>query len=309
MTRLRAEVTRSVPADQARAVLLRLDRAEAALAAGRTFQALYDIEPAWETAAIARFVASAADVTTPEAFDARWQAVGPPGTDAGDTRALPLVVEAIAASAGLRGPVTYRASRPYAVDSDLKSGLYYLGESQVLGQFAAFARALPWAPAGDRPALRPLGAEIDALEREVTTAYERMARADHQAYMLASVTLKRARAANDAGQHSAALLEYLFARLRFGPLRGSAPAGLTPDRVQALRARLAGRTDHTVAQLFVDLAEAWSTGTDQALRRSAALVADEVIPAYFAALGPPVTSTTEAAEAAVTITLVRWPYT
>jgi hypothetical protein len=74
------------------------------------------------------------------------------------------------------------------------------------------------------------------------------------------------------------------------------------------RAALPAGTDHSIAQLFIEMAEAALQGSTDAVRRGAALIVGDVLPAYHAALRP-AASTTAADPAAVTITLVRWPFT
>ena len=44
----------------------------------------------------------------------------------------------------IAGPSTYQASRPYAEDAGTEAGLYYLGESQAVMNYAAFVRGGTW---------------------------------------------------------------------------------------------------------------------------------------------------------------------
>ena len=59
LPRVRSQIAASVPEDQRAALLQRLDRAEAALKAARTYQALYLLEAPYEGAAAFAFAASA----------------------------------------------------------------------------------------------------------------------------------------------------------------------------------------------------------------------------------------------------------
>jgi hypothetical protein len=128
----------------------------------------------------------------------------------------------------------------------------------------------------------------------------------------ANATLKQARELDQAGLAHGALLRYLEAVLRAAPLT-SAVARLDAEaaarRAAEVAPSLAG-ADHSLARLFVELAlgEAEEPGADGSGAVEAAAVFDAVLPRYFAALGPaPVRPSRP--DAAVTVTLVRWPYT
>jgi hypothetical protein len=306
--RVRGEVAGAVPGPQQTPILARLDRAQAALDRRRDYLALYLLESAYESSAAFAF-AKDAGVTTPDAFLARWRAAGMPATPAAVSGRRPAVVEAIAAAADGRAPATYQASRPYAEDAGLDGGLYYLGESRALAAFALLARSLSWPDAGRRPAFRSIAAEIAALDAEMTAKYETMARADHPAYITASAALKQAKSLNDEGRYEAALFEYLLTRYLFAPLSGPAAAEATGARIAAARATLDPGVDHSLAELFLQLADEGVSGSVPAQRRGAAAALDDVLPAYYAAVAPPATTTSAVAPAAVTITLVRWPFT
>ena len=309
METARAGLTADAPDDQRAAPLARLDRAKKALDAGRTYLAAYLTEGPWEGARNFALVKSSAGITTTDAFLKTWTTMGEPKpTPAPAGKTLPAFVEAIAAVAEARGPITYHASRPYAEDGGMFGGLYYLADSHSVMQFAAVIRAFDWPSAGQRPAFRSITGEINAFDMDMTTAYETMEKANHPTYIQASAALKQARTLNDRGQFTGALFEYLLSRYLFAPLRGTQPAGdPSVERVNAARAELAAGTDHSIAEMFLQLAdEQFALGGDA--RRNTASVLDDVIPAYRLAIAPP-TATTTAANAQVTITLVRWPFT
>src|SRR5262245_28965421 len=77
LSRVRVQIKSSVPADQHAPLVERLDRAQAALKAGRTYQALYLLEAASDDAAAFAFAVSAG-VKSPEAFLRKWTELGPP---------------------------------------------------------------------------------------------------------------------------------------------------------------------------------------------------------------------------------------
>ena len=83
--------------------------------------------------------ANTAGVSTEDGFLKKWRQAGAPVTSPAPGE-RPAIVEALAAAADGRAPATYQASRPYAEDTGVGAGLYYLGESRALTAFAAFAR-------------------------------------------------------------------------------------------------------------------------------------------------------------------------
>ena len=115
-------------------------------------------------------------------------------------------MDAIAEAAEDRGPATYQASRPYAEDAGTDAGLYYLGESRAVMDYAAFVRSLTWSDAGRRPVFRSIAPELLAFDREMTARYEAMDRKDHPTYIRASAALKQARSLDDHVSLARALL-------------------------------------------------------------------------------------------------------
>lgn len=305
----RAGLTANAPDDQRAAPVARLDRAKKALDGRRTYLAAYLAESPWESARNFAFVKASADITTSEAFLKKWTAMGEPKRALAPAgKPLPAFINAIAAVAEARGPITYHASRPYADDGGMFGGLYYLADSHSVMQFAAMIRTLDWPVAGQPPALRSIGGDINAFDLDMTTAYEKMEKADHPTYIQASAALKQARTLNDRGQFAGAVFEYLLSRYLFAPLRGAAAGEPSVERVNAMRTQLPADVDHSIAEMFLQLAEEQlALGGDA--RRNASSVLDDVIPAYRRAVAPPAATTTAASPAQVTITLVRWPFT
>src|SRR5947208_1430776 len=72
LSRVRADAAASVPADQRAPIVARLDRAGAALDAGRSYLALYLLESAYESTAAFAF-AGAAGVASRDDFLRKWQ--------------------------------------------------------------------------------------------------------------------------------------------------------------------------------------------------------------------------------------------
>jgi hypothetical protein len=311
LARVRSQIGASVPEDQRAPLLQRLERAEAALEAQRTYQALYLMEAPYEGAAAFAFAASAG-VQSPGDFVKKWRELGAPKPGRARAARVPAAVEAVAQAAEDRGRATYQASRPYADDAGTQAGLYYLGESHASIGYAAFVRSGSWPDAGRRPAFRSIAPELAAFDREMTTKYETMERSNHPTYIRASAALKQARSLDEHGAREGALLEYLLARYLFAPLRGPAAAHgdvVTREQIDAARATLPSTEDHSIGDLFIQFADEGLASDNADLRRGAAAVVEDLIPAYLAALLPAVPASTSSSTAAVTITLVRWPFT
>jgi hypothetical protein len=310
MDRIRAEAAAGTPEEQRTTPAARLERARAALEAGRPLLALYLFEMPWESAKAWTFVQASATAPTPEAFAKKWTAMGEPRpSTAGRGGRRPVLAEAVASAAEARGATTYHASKAYAEDADVPAGFYYLGESQAVMQFAAFARSLDWPAAFPAPPLRSIAGELNALDTEMTTAYETMDRANHSSYIVASAALKQARTLNDRGQYAGALFQYLLSRYIFAPLRGAAASDASALRIADARSSLSSGVDHSIADIFLQLAEEGLSSSVPAQRRGAAAALDDVLPAYRAAIAAPSTTTAAASTAQVTVTLVRWPFT
>lgn len=277
IARVRGEAQATVPAEQLSGVLARLDRALPAADAGHAFLALYHLQPAYEVQAAFAFSA-ASGVTTREQFVEAWQAAGEPRVAPRDRRSRALFVEALAESAEVKAAATYRASLPYAEDDGVSGGLFYLGESHAVVKFAAFCRSLDLPAAGPSPLRRPsLAPELDALEAEILDAYGKAEGTARQPFITISVTLKLARTLDQEGRRPGALLQYLLARLRFAQTRTPAPAGDIRARIAAARTFTPDR-DHSIAEFFLQLAEA-NAGASDTAPLAVAVVAD-VLPAY-----------------------------
>lgn len=225
----------------------------------------------------------------------------------------PAVARAVAEVALPQVREYYIASADFERATDPTSGYFYLGYALAQRDLAAFCRT--WTDTqGKTPALRGLQTELDALEDEVLRAYRPPASIDrHTEFILAGSFLKEARELTAAGLYHGALLRYLQAALRFDPVREDTGPHTTKElreRLEMLRPRLlAAGEDHTIGRIFLELAESEldASPPDSASAFAVAAVTD-VLPRYFAALGPP-PSRPDRPSPRVTVTLVRWPYT
>jgi hypothetical protein len=299
-----------------------LARAEQARAQDRRHLALLRLAFARETLSAGAYLGerSPKERTEVAAFEAEWRRMGP--SLAGDPAAAraaaaslrPAVLRALAEAAGAQVRVYYDASLDYGRSTTPESGLYYLGAARAQQEWVSFLASLASPLRLAPPRVRPLDGELDALRAELLAAYRPPASIDrHRDFIGASAALKEARELAAARLDHGALLRYLQAVQRTAPLR--APAGAPADPA-ALKARLAdfgrqlsqGGVDHSIGRLFLEAAESdlAEHPTDAPI---AAAVATEVLPRYFAALEPAKARPSPGPDPAVTVTLVRWPYT
>lgn len=192
----------------------------------------------------------------------------------------------------------YEASLEYGRNTMPGNGLFYLGNSEGQRAVVEFTRTLSTPSSLQAPPVRSLRGELDALEADLLKAYKPPASIDqHGAFITASSTLKEARELDAAGLRYGALLRYLQAAEQSAPLTGG-PKG--SGDLAALDARLSkGNVDHSIGRLFLEAAQADPS--------RAAVIANDILPRYFAALEPGKPEPPRPAPQ-VTVTLVRWPY-
>jgi hypothetical protein len=265
----------------------------------------------------------AAERGSDEAFDAAWTAAGKqlagdlgPASPEALAGVRPAAVRAVGETAVPAVRAYYEASSDYGRNTMAEAGLFYIGVAKGQRDLAALCRRLSASSTERPPPLRSIRGEIDDLEGELLAAYRPPASIDrHKDFIAASATLKEARELDAAGLRYGAMLRYLQAALRAAPLTGRAPALTSAQaarRLGEIRERLETRdaaVDQSLALLFVEMGESETAGAAAgASAADASAIVGDVLPRYFAALGPgrprpprPVPS--------VTVTLVRWPYT
>jgi hypothetical protein len=283
IARLKVDAPKVLPDESKATILSRLDRATSALAGGETYLALYDLQPAFEAEAGYRLAVTEREYTTHDAFVRKWTGMGAPA-EPPTAKAPVTFVEALAQSAEGRAPATYRASRPYAEDAGRMAGLYYLGESHAMVRFAAWCRALklPAAP-GPAVAIPSVEPALADYEKEVVKAYDEATAAVRPRFAPVSVAIKLARTLSEQGRREGALLQYLVSRYRFGMIRaGNEPARTVAELEARLNATaMPAGADHTIGEFFVQLAQMSLKGTEPA-PQNAAVILDDILPAYFA---------------------------
>lgn len=302
-----------------------LARAETALRDGRRLVALNRLAAAREGLRAAGYVYSLTDAerSDPARFEAEWRRVGDllkaelgsPKPNALDGVG-PAASRAIAEAALPQVRVYYEASLDYGQSTSPDSGLYYMGAALAQRELVSLLRDMSGGPAAPPPPLRALAPELDALEAEILAAYRPPASIDrHVDFIRASAALKEARELDAFGLRYGALLRYLQSQQRFAPVRSASPTA-AGAAAQPLEARLReyddrlsqGGVDHTIGRLFLETAQALAAPGKETDPAAALVIADRVLPRYFASLEPALPLPPRQA-ARATVTLVRWPYT
>ncbi len=323
--RLRGMLSAFGPDDPERAYVQEpLDKAEAALAAGRLLFAASRLREAGQNAEGRVFASARVSVQEAglPAFEEEWRRLG---------NELQAMRAALPADLGARSPIAVRAlveaslatveplhtsGRLYGENTTVEYGLYYLGMGRSAIPWAGLLGSLVWS-APPQPPLTSPDSALEALDAEILDAYAKATTGEaRQAFIGSNTALKRARDLRRDGRLFGTWLELLQARRALGLARrlaGLLPEPTPGDRERiatALRERVASWSDgldHSLGRLFVEEAEVALEAGD--LRRGAAIVED-VLPAYAAAsAGPRATLAQLQAPppGAVTVTLVRWP--
>ena len=293
-------------------------RAEEALRDGRRFLALQRFSIARTNLEAAAWAAArpAEEHKDDARFEAEWRRFGTslPQSKPNLDSIRPAAVRAMAEIAVPQVREFYDASLFYSRNTSPDTGLFYLGSSSAQRSFIDFARNLSLQTSGAPPRVRSLASEIDALQRELVAAYRPPASIDrHPEFIAASSTLKEARELDEAGLRYGALLRYLDAARRVGQIRGTpieAEAINTKIRDYQSRLDVDAHVDHSVARLLIETAQADLAAPPKGGPAIATAITTWALPRYFAAMGPPAAAKAAAPlPDAVTVTLVRWPYT
>jgi hypothetical protein len=260
-----------------------------------------------------------ADRKTPAGFEAEWARAGddlrsdlvPPSPAAFDG-VRPAAARALAEAALPQVKVYHQAGLEYGRNTTPEKGLFYLGAARAQSELADFFRALDEPSTGSPPPLRPLDPELDALESELLAAYRPPASlANHADFIATSAILKEARELNEAGLLHGALLRILEAAQGLAALGSGPPPGpeTLAGRISAFEMRLSqSEVDHSIGRMFLETAQAHASSEPGMSPAVAQAIVDDVLPLYFATLGPAPLAKPEPAPS-VTVTLVRWPFT
>jgi hypothetical protein len=238
--------------------------------------------------------------------------------------AVPVAVRALAEKAMSQSLSLLEGGHGFAILTDVEKtalsenyagALYYAGEAKGQAEFSAFCNTLNLPRKNAAFPLRSISPELHQLQTQVMAAYRPPRSVEHHAdFIHLNATLKLAGELDAAKLYAGALYQYLDATQQFAMFFATVPPAAKQSRLrkslQKMSTDLAGsQQDHSIAQLFLERAEAWLTRSPNAAGWiNADSIAEQVLPAYFGVLkaSPP---SQNQAPAEVTVTLVRWPYT
>jgi hypothetical protein len=195
-----------------------------------------------------------------------------------------------------------------------------MGQARGEAAFAELCSSLPLEGTEKRYPLRTMLPELQRLQDKATAAFVPPRSIElHDRFIALNSTLKAAFELDAAQAYAGSAYQYLeavrhCAMLDTPKLDGPAQAALAQD-LAAARAKIdASKRDESLARIFLERAasqvaphrDGSAPTADE--WRSARVILDQVMPAYFAARMP-VTVPKGMSARTVRMTLVRWPYT
>lgn len=257
------------------------------------------------------------------AFQAEWNKVNATLEQTGreanavDWSHTPAAIRALAETARAKMQPLSDGARAFSTIIPPPDALFNLGEAQGQAEFARFCAGLRASRLVEAPR-RSLLPELQALQAKVNAAFVPPRSIEqHTRFIQLNSALKLARDLDAARSYSGALHQYLVAVLQYALLDAPAPDAARQAALQASLAKFEKKLgksspDDSIGLLAVEFAAAQiapSKGSPSAdAWKSAAVIVDKVLPAYFAARKAAPASTSAPGKA-VEITLVRWPYT
>ena len=232
----------------------------------------------------------------------------------------PAALRALSEVAQGRSLPLLEGGRGFALATGPRDGLFYMGEAQGEADFAKFCAGLMLTRKGPAFPSRSMLPELLALQEKVNAAFQPPRSIEqHPRFISLNAAIKAGRELDAEKSYSGSLYQYLEAVRHYGML--DEPT-LDAARQEKLKKSLAdarikiesSAQDDSIARLFVERAESYVTahldGTAATADewRAARIIADRVLPAYYATLNAPATLPQKPGKT-VDITLVRWPYT
>ena len=260
-----------------------------------------------------------------EGFEAKWKTASvelvalDKTAKQRDWTGIPAAVRAVGESGQGQAITLLEASRAYASVTDPSAGYFYLGQAKANEDFSSFAHGLALKQQGTTFKLRSIGAELHELQQKVNAAFVPPRSIDkHPEFIRLNSTIKLAGELDAAKLYAGALYQYLSAVSQFALLDGKeiddATKTALPNQIAEARSNLAksGR-DNSIAEMFLQRAEVLiskKNGSDPSAIewQNAASVISALVPAYNDVVSSRAAAPTQYAHA-VTVTLVRWPYT
>ena len=236
-----------------------------------------------------------------------------------DWKSAPLAIRALAETAEGRSIPLLEGGRGFASSTKPADGLFYIGQAQGEAAFAKFSSTLLLTGKSSSFPLRSFLPELQKLQEKTNAAFKPPASIDlHPRFIALNSALKLAEELDAQKLYAGALYQYLeatrhFAMLEAHPLDAAHQAAVKTDLAAARKKLAASKQDDSLAQLFLERAASQATHSDGSAPtadewRSARIILDQVLPAYFAAKKP-ASPLLQASGKTLDITLVRWPYT
>ena len=303
-----------------------LKASAAALEAGRLYQSLEALGRAEGLIHGVRFASEkeAAVASGLPAFTSEWDAArralsAGEGARAGRWDRSRAAVRALAETSEGRIQPLLEGARGFAVATGPKDGLFYIGQAQGEAEFAALCASLEFHGKVGRYPLRSMLPELQRLQEKTRAAFQPPASIDrHDRFIALNGALKTGLELDAAQKYAGSAYQYLEAVRHYGmldakPLDEAGQAALRKD-LAAARARIeSSERDESLVSVFLERAASQAAHADGSAPsadewRSARVILDQVVPAYFAARAPAMAGPRSGART-VRMTLVRWPYT
>jgi glutathione S-transferase len=299
-----------------------------ALDAHRLYLALENLGRASDLIAGARMASEKAEAVASglPAFESLWEetsralATNGPDDGADSWRRSRAAVRALSEVAAGRVQPLLEGAQGFAVATQPADGLFYLGEAGGQSAFAAFCASLEF-PGKPAPfPLRSMLPEMMRLQEKTQAAFKPPRSIDlHPRFIALNSSLKLGLELDATQAYAGSTYEYLEAVRHYGmldapPLDAVGQAKVVKD-LAAAHARLdASKRDESLAGLFLERAGSQVAHADGSTPsadewRSARVILDQVLPAYFAARAPASAPGRTASKRSIRMTLVRWPYT
>jgi hypothetical protein len=304
-----------------------LKEAAAALDAGKLYLSLEKLLQAEDLFQGARVVADKTDAVKSgfPAFEAEWEKASQnlktlnEETHKKDWRSAPLALRALSETAEGRSIPLLEGGRGFATSTKPSDGLFYTGQAQGEAYFAKFSSSVALTGNSASFPLRSYLPELQKLQEKTNAAFKPPRSIElHSRFIALNSTLKHAEELDAQKLYAGALHQYLEATRHYGmldasPLDAAQQSALKTDLAAAGKKLAASKQDDSLPELFLERAESQVAHPDGSAPsadewRSARVILDQVLPAYYAALRP-ASPIKQAAGKTVDITLVRWPYT
>ena len=230
-----------------------------------------------------------------------------------------VALQALAETARAKTIPMLEGGRAFAVSTKPTDGLFPLGQAQGEAEFANFCASLNLVRQGTPYPLRSLLPELTSLQKKTNAAFQPPRSIEpHNRFIVLNSALKLAQDLDASKSYAGALYQYLYATLNYGlldaaPLDAAQQAVLKKALDEADRKLETSQRDDSLAQLCLEYARSQVAHADGSAPnsddwRSAKVIIEQVLPAYYSAQQPPA-SLEQASGKTVNITLVRWPYT